>query len=187
MTWESPPGWLQKVLGAVLHSRDRETILGDLLEEYREEQLPRLGSVPANFWYGRQVIGFVLIRLLGGKLVKQALIVISAFSALAGVWLGIMENILHHPGYVGRSVVDGCIVAQGLVTLLFFVLHGASVFRAVVITGAVAVALFGVSAVARILQAQHFEGYVLLIGSALVLQGGLTLLVLLRTRYAHTV
>lgn len=187
MTWEAPPDWLQKLLAAVLNSRDRETILGDLLEEYREEQLPHLGSVSANYWYGRQIASFVLIRLLGGKIVKQALILISIFSAIAGLWLGTMENVLQHPGYVGRTVIDGCIVAQCLITLLFFFLHGASLFRAVVITGAIAVALLGGSAVSRILQAQHFEGFVLLIGSVLVIQGGLTLALLLRRRYFHTV
>jgi hypothetical protein len=54
------------------------------------------------------------------------------------------------------------------------------------LVGAVGVALLGASAVKRILDAPHFEGFVLLIGSALIVQGVLTLVVVLRTGHAKT-
>jgi hypothetical protein len=50
-----------------------ETISGDLLEEYREERLPRLGSVRANVWYLRQALSFVSVRSFGGPVMKLAL------------------------------------------------------------------------------------------------------------------
>lgn len=161
MIRESPPDWLQKVLSLVSNARDREAISGDLLEEYREEQLPRLGSGRATCWYLRQVISVALIRLSGGRLVKQFLQLMCLFAAAAGVWLGVMESILQHPGYAGRMVIDVFIVVQGLATLFFFRLKGSSFYRAGVTAGAIAVALLGGMAVVRILQAPHFEGFVL--------------------------
>jgi hypothetical protein len=46
------------VLRLLLSPRDRETVSGDLLEEYREHVLPSRGRVLAALWYWRQVIGF---------------------------------------------------------------------------------------------------------------------------------
>lgn len=56
MNPQTPPSWLERLLLWLLTSRDRETISGDLLEEYREEQLPRFGRARANYWYARQLI-----------------------------------------------------------------------------------------------------------------------------------
>ena len=75
-----------------------------------------------------------------------------------------------------------CIAIQGLATLLLLLLNGLLIFRALVLMGAVGVAMLGVSAIKRILDAPHFEGFVLLIVSALIVQGVLTLVVVLGTR-----
>ncbi len=182
MIRESPPRWLQRTLLLFLNPRDRETIFGDLLEEYREEQLPQSGSIRADYWYLRQIIGFASIRLLGGPLVKPILILMCLFAVAAGTWLTTMENILKHDGYAVRSVIDASIVLQGVATLLFVLLNGRPLFRAIVLTGAVAIVCLGAFAIVRILRAQHFEGYILLIGLALILQGVLTLATLLSTR-----
>jgi hypothetical protein len=66
MTPGAPPRWLEALLSVLLHVRDRETISGDLLEEYQEEQLPRFGPRKANLWYLRHVLSFVSLRLLKG-------------------------------------------------------------------------------------------------------------------------
>jgi hypothetical protein len=50
----SPPRWAEYVLRLVLKPRDRDTISGDLLEEYREVALPTLGPLRANVWYVKQ-------------------------------------------------------------------------------------------------------------------------------------
>lgn len=109
---------------------------------------------------------------------KAALTWTSAFTVAAGVWLALMENILKHAGYAGRTAIATCIATQGLATLLLLLLDCRSVFRALVLTGAVGVAILGAAAIQRILAAPHFEGFVLLIGFALIVQGLLTLVVL---------
>ena len=53
-----PPLWAEDLLRAFLRERDRESVTGDLLEEYRETIVPALGS-GADAWYIRQVAGFV--------------------------------------------------------------------------------------------------------------------------------
>jgi hypothetical protein len=181
MNRQAPPRWLERLLLAFLKSRDRETVSGDLLEEYREEQLPRLGPMRANLWYLRQSIGFAFVRIMEEELVKQVLILLCLFVAAAGIWLAVMENVLKHPGYAGRSTIAACIVVQGLATLLFLVFNGRAVFRGLVAAGAIGIVLLGASAVGRILRAPHFEGFVLLIGLTLMLEGLLTVMVLLRT------
>ena len=98
-------------------------------------------------------------------------------TVLAGAWLAVMENILRHPGFVGRSAVAACIVVQGIATVLFLMLHGRTLFRFLVLGGAIGAALLGAAAVIRILNAAHFEGFVLVIGAALVVQGILALVV----------
>jgi hypothetical protein len=57
------------------------------------------------------------------------------------------------------------------------------IFPAIVATGATGLALLGAFAIQRILEAPHFEGFVLFIGLALVAQGLLTLVVLLRPHH----
>jgi hypothetical protein len=44
----------------LLPAEARETVSGDLLEEYRESRVPVLGKRRADFWYWRQVLGFWL-------------------------------------------------------------------------------------------------------------------------------
>ena len=55
----TPPQWLERLLLLLLKKRDRETISGDLLEEYREVILPERGPRRASLWYWKQVLGFV--------------------------------------------------------------------------------------------------------------------------------
>lgn len=177
-----PPRWLQRALLLVLNARDRDTISGDLLEEYREEQLPHSGSFRAAYWYLRQVVSLASIQLVGGPLVKQALVLASLLTTVAGLWLCAMENVLKHDGYHGRSIIAICIAIQGLATLLFALLHRSSAFRKLIMPGAAAILCLGSAAVFNILRAQHFEGFVLLIGLALIAQSMLTFATLFQTR-----
>lgn len=50
------PRWIAALLHIVLPTRDHESVAGDLLEEYREEVLPKQGRVRAQLWYLRQVL-----------------------------------------------------------------------------------------------------------------------------------
>jgi len=94
----------------------------------------------------------------------------------AGIWLAVMENVLKHEGYAGRTAIAACIAMQSLATLLLVARPRGFVFRRVVMAGAVGIVVLGGYSVLRILDAPHFEGFVLVIGAALILQGGLTLI-----------
>ena len=56
---DEPPRWVEYFLRVFLKSRDRETIVGDLLEEYREVVLPTRGRFRAQLWYVRQALSLV--------------------------------------------------------------------------------------------------------------------------------
>ena len=58
----NPPAWAEAVLRVLLGPEDRESVSGDLLEEYRESVFPARGRVRADVWYARQVAGFVWRR-----------------------------------------------------------------------------------------------------------------------------
>lgn len=181
MIQSSPPVWIEWLLAHILPPRDRETISGDLLEEYREEQLPRLGRGRANLWYLNQSISFLSVRSLGGPPMKMALTWMSVFIAVAGGWLAFMEYMLKHSGYGQRMGIGAGIAVQGIATLLLLLVDGRSLFRKVILAGALGGMFLGLSAIKRVLNSQHFEGFVVLIGSALIIQGLLTLAVVLRT------
>ena len=53
-----PPRWADGLLRALLPVADRESVSGDLLEEYRESIVPARGRAAADLWYLRQVAGF---------------------------------------------------------------------------------------------------------------------------------
>lgn len=99
------------------------------------------------------------------------------FSLAATAWLGIMETILHHPGFILRIFVAFLLAAQSLTTIVFLILRGRGGMKILVTLGGGLITIFGVSAIVSILKAAHFEGYVLVIGCALVLQGALTIFV----------
>jgi hypothetical protein len=185
VTRHAPPRWLETLLQRCLPARDRETISGDLLEEYREVQLPRLGPLQADLWYLRQLLGFLAVKSFGGSTIRATLTWMSVITALAGVWLAVMENLLKHPGYPQRSAIAACIVIQGLATLLFLMWHGRATFRVIVLAGAVGAAVLGASAIIRDLNAPHFEGFVLLIGAALIVQGMMSLVVVGGARHGR--
>ena len=178
----TPPRWLQRALLLLLEQRDRETISGDLLEEYREEKLPTLGRARADYWYVRQLMSFGPIRVRKGGTVKQALLLVCFFTVAAGVWMTVMENILRHHGYGWRSAVAVCIAAQGAVTLLALLRSSGFWFRTAVMTGAAAITALGISAIWGVAHAVHFEGFVVVIGAALLMQGALTFATMLGAR-----
>jgi hypothetical protein len=111
---------------------------------------------------------------------RQLLVLLCLFVVVAGTWLGVMEDVLRHEGYAGRSVVAAFIALQAVATLFFLWLNGHSAFRGFLLMSAAAIVLFGAWAILEILQSQHFEGFVLLMGLALILQGALTVVVLFR-------
>jgi hypothetical protein len=51
--------WAEALLRVLLPSRDRETVSGDLLEEYRDSVRPARSRVAANAWYVGQIAGYL--------------------------------------------------------------------------------------------------------------------------------
>jgi hypothetical protein len=54
-----PPQLIEKLLRILLPARDKDTVAGDLLEEYREVVLPKRGRLRAHLWYVKQAISLV--------------------------------------------------------------------------------------------------------------------------------
>ena len=57
-----PPAWAERVLRLLLKPEDRESVSGDLLEEYRDSMHRSRGVLSADIWYVRQVGGFLWRR-----------------------------------------------------------------------------------------------------------------------------
>ena len=56
----NPPQWLERLLRRTLSPANRDTITGDLLEEYREVILPTRGVLGARRWYVRHALSLIL-------------------------------------------------------------------------------------------------------------------------------
>ena len=54
-----PPAWADALVSLVLNVEDRESVTGDLIEEYCETILPAVGKTRAVLWYLQQVAGYV--------------------------------------------------------------------------------------------------------------------------------
>jgi len=80
-----PPRWAESLLCLLLPREDRDSISGDLLEEYRESIEPALWR-RADRWYVRQVAGYVWRMTWGwAAVVGTILLVRYLFDSLAPV------------------------------------------------------------------------------------------------------
>jgi hypothetical protein len=105
---------------------------------------------------------------------------VCGFTILASTWLTTMYFFLQHPGYQERAAISASFVLAGLVTLAALQLARPPAWLlATVAAGAIALIYAGSSAVNAVLRPNaHFEGYALVIGAALAVQGVLTLVVI---------
>lgn len=117
---------------------------------------------------------------------KQISMLLCGLVVAAAAWLGMMENVLRHPGFGTRTLVAACIAVQALATLLYLGRGGRGGLRWGIALGATAVMAVGASAAIRILNAPHFEGFVLIIGVLLVMEGVSTLLSVFGRHEART-
>ena len=95
----------------------------------------------------------------------------------ASAWLGLMFVVLQRPGFERGVVMSGLFVLQSLLALAVvnrWVSGRAWAFPA--LAGAAGLIWAGTRAVLANLSGSHFEGYALVIGFLLTLQGILTLL-----------
>ena len=110
-------------------------------------------------------------------MVKTALAAICVFTLLATGYLSASLFILRPPraNYQQWALVASIIVAQGVLTLAALWLGGTRTLGYVTAAGGVVLAALGASAVYSTLSGSHFEGYALVLGSGMAVQGLLTI------------
>jgi hypothetical protein len=107
-----PPRWAEAVLRMLLSPEDRDSVSGDLLEEYRAAIVPAVGSA-ANRWYVRQV-GWFLLRAswLWGALVGASLVIRYLFDTLVPV-----SNYVMRSRVLSYTVMAVCFLSAFRMTL----------------------------------------------------------------------
>jgi hypothetical protein len=186
MKRNAPPYLLDCFLQILLSPRDRETVSGDLYEEFLEVKLPQLGQFRALLWYTRQVLSFAPARTRSVFLQGMPLRLICFFTALSGGWLGMMVLLLQHPGYKSQLAISATIVSEALLTLAALRFNRSVGLRAVAMVGSLPILWLAGTAIKATIGGAHPEGYVLLIALALIVQAVLTVLTLLGSRAPMT-
>ena len=118
---------------------------------------------------------------------RSALTAVCALTVAASTWLGVMFVVLHRPGYERGLGVSVLFVLQSLLAAAAinqWLEHGW--WRAMTLVGAAAIAAAGTSTIASNVNGPHFEGYALVIGALLLLQGVLTILQLITSRLGQS-
>jgi len=110
---------------------------------------------------------------------RTLLLTVCGFTLLACAWLTTMESVLRHPGYPSRMILDALLGAGSLAIALISIFLAATSWRWLALAAALLAGGVGVRAIVRDAGAAHFEGFVLLIGTALCIQAVLSLWVLL--------
>ena len=116
-------------------------------------------------------------HLYDRRVLKGALAAACTFTLLATVYLSVSLMVLRPPRADDQqwSLVAALITIQGMLTLVELFVARSAPARCVALVGGVAIALVGARSVYSTLSGPHFEGYALVLGSALVVQGALTL------------
>ena len=109
---------------------------------------------------------------------RTLLLTVCAFTLMACAWLTTMERVLHHPGYLSRMILDALLGAGSLAIGTIVLFLAATSWRWLALAAALGAGGVGISAIVRNARAEHFEGFVLLIGTALCAQAALALWVL---------
>ena len=172
----APPYLLDCLLLFLLLPRDRETVSGDLYEEFVEVKLSELGQFRSRLWYTRQVLSFVPGRAVAVLLQGPALRLLCFCTALAGCWLGVMDVVLRHPGE--QIAIAATILSQSLLTFFALRFRRFRRLRAVAMIGSLSVLWLAGTALKATIDGAQLEGYVLLIALALIVQAVLTWLTL---------
>ncbi|HVN93112.1 MAG TPA: hypothetical protein VMT38_05425 [Terracidiphilus sp.] len=120
----------------------------------------------------RQVLSFVPQRL-GFVLTAFCL-----FTMAAGCWLGMMDIILHHPGYAQREWITVLIVGQAVLTLAALHVRSLPWLRPLALIGCAGIGWLGARSFWLAATGVNFEGYILLISLGLLMQAALTLVIL---------
>jgi hypothetical protein len=135
---EQPPRWAERLLRLFLHPRDRDTIAGDLLEEYRDTVLPARGRLRARLWYVRQVLSLidgVTLGLIVGGLFGAANLaftwliplledsprgLLSFYGPMFLIWTGVAFLTARRSGSLTQAIKAGLVI--GLVAFATFLI-----------------------------------------------------------------
>ena len=111
-------------------------------------------------------------------MLKTALAAISLLTLSATLYLSASLLILQPPrtNYQQWSLVASAIMVQGALTLVAMRAGSCRGLRYAAAAGGAAIAALGASSVYSTVSGTHFEGYALVLGSMLVIQGVLTLI-----------
>jgi hypothetical protein len=127
---------MERLLRVLLKPADRDTITGDLLEEYREAVLPARGQVRARLWYGRQVVSFLAQAPALWLVLGCALAIVEGLHVNAGppwslahVWLVLVLGCALNAVHSARSANVSLLIRDSAVFGLVF---GAAMMLAVV-------------------------------------------------------
>jgi hypothetical protein len=173
MIGKTPPRWMEALLLLLLPERSRETITGDLFEEFCDRSVRR-GYIHASLWYARQVVSFAPQQLKAVE--SPVLTMLCLFTASCGLWLGAVDLAHRSAGYAGREFIAVQIVLQSIVALGAVHLHRVgSVFKPFAVIGSLGLMWRGGQSIIAALRGRDVEGYVILIGLALIVQAILTL------------
>jgi hypothetical protein len=172
---KSPPSWAEALLERLLSAHERETVVGDLREEYTESVVVLRGRLLADLWYLRQIWSFVTRRLFQKRMEGQMLHAISFFTFACASWLATMEMLLRHHGYELRIVIALCIALISLATILGRLAPMEGRNEGWRWAGALVLIGIGGQAFLHNVRAAHFEGFVVVISLVLVVQGVLLL------------
>jgi hypothetical protein len=151
-----PPRWADVLLRILLAPQDRQTVSGDLLEEYRERIVPARGRRRADLWYISQVAGFVwrdnrtCAGLLGGAFAARTALdwlvptadfhvrstvstVLSAAILVCAGFLAARRSSSLRAGAVAgvASVLIGATISMTGAALLLAIWHDAATFAAI--------------------------------------------------------
>jgi len=107
--------------------------------------------------------------------VRALLNLLCWLSVAACSWLGVMFVVLHPLGFErGLTLAVLCVLQSLLVLAVSNDLVPALSWRQVALAGATGIVWRGGAAIANTLNRSHFEGFLLVIGATLILQGVLT-------------
>ena len=107
---------------------------------------------------------------------RAMLSVLCGLTIAASCWLGAMFVVLHRAGYQRGVAISALLLLQSLLTLGVAAKILASEWaRTAAILGAASIVWLGGAAINRNLSGPHFEGYAVVVGAALVVQGLLTI------------
>jgi hypothetical protein len=110
-------------------------------------------------------------------MLKTALAAICLCTLAATAYLSASLLILRPPraNYQQWAMIAGVIVVQGVLTLVALWTASPRYIRYVAAVGGLAIAALGANGVYSTVSGPHFEGYALVLGSGIVVQGLLTL------------